>query len=100
MKLLVANGADVNGSPYRGTALLWAIYSDCVPAAEWLLDHGADPDLRHDFGGKGHGVQAVALHLLNEHLTHCVADALTGGGTDAEAKVAEASAAIARLVRS
>ena len=45
-------------------------------------------------------LQAVALQLLDEHLTHCVADALASGGTDAEAKVAEASAAIARLVRS
>ena len=45
-------------------------------------------------------LQAVALQLLDEHLTHCVADALAGGGTDAEAKVAEASAAIARLVKS
>jgi hypothetical protein len=33
-------------------------------------------------------------------LSHCVADALAEGGTDAQAKVAEASAAVARLVRS
>jgi DNA-binding FrmR family transcriptional regulator len=45
-------------------------------------------------------LQAVALNLLDEHLGHCVADALASGGSDAEAKVAEASAAIARLVRS
>ena len=45
-------------------------------------------------------LQAVALQLLDEHLTHCVADALAGGGTDADAKIAEASAAIARLVKS
>ena len=67
MDLLVASGADANRSPYRGTPLLWAIYSDCVPAAEWLLDHGADPDLRHDFGGDGHGVQAVAMHLAAQY---------------------------------
>jgi DNA-binding FrmR family transcriptional regulator len=45
-------------------------------------------------------LQAVALSLLGEHLSHCVADALAAGGTEADAKVAEASAAIARLVRS
>jgi CsoR family transcriptional regulator, copper-sensing transcriptional repressor len=45
-------------------------------------------------------LQAVALNLLDDHLAHCVADAVTAGGAEAEAKVAEASAAIARLVRS
>ncbi|MGI8662842.1 MAG: metal-sensitive transcriptional regulator [Acidimicrobiales bacterium] len=45
-------------------------------------------------------LQAVAIELLDDHLSHCVADALTAGGETAEAKVAEASAAIARLVRS
>ncbi len=45
-------------------------------------------------------LQAVAIELLDEHLTHCVTDAVTTGGKAAEQKVAEASAAIARLVRS
>ena len=45
-------------------------------------------------------LQAVAVELVGEHLSHCVADAMAAGGSDAEAKVAEASAAIARLVRS
>ena len=45
-------------------------------------------------------LQAVALELLEGHLGHCVADALAEGGADAQAKVAEASAAVARLVRS
>ena len=45
-------------------------------------------------------LQAVALSLLDDHLSHCVAEALTEGGEVAEAKVAEASAAVARLVRS
>jgi CsoR family transcriptional regulator, copper-sensing transcriptional repressor len=44
-------------------------------------------------------LQAVALELLDDHLSHCVAEALTKGGSDAEDKVAEATAAIARLVR-
>jgi CsoR family transcriptional regulator, copper-sensing transcriptional repressor len=45
-------------------------------------------------------LQAVALELLDEHLSHCVADALAEGGATAQEKVAEASAAVARLVRS
>jgi DNA-binding FrmR family transcriptional regulator len=45
-------------------------------------------------------LQAVALELLDEHLSHCVADAMSKGGKAANEKVAEASAAIARLVRS
>jgi DNA-binding FrmR family transcriptional regulator len=45
-------------------------------------------------------LQAVALELLDEHLAHCVADALAEGGAAAHEKVAEASAAIARLVKS
>jgi DNA-binding FrmR family transcriptional regulator len=45
-------------------------------------------------------LEAVALQLLDAHLRHCVTEAITGGGPDAAAKVAEASAAISRLVRS
>lgn len=45
-------------------------------------------------------LQAVALELLGDHLSHCVADALRAGGEGADAKVAEATAAVARLVRS
>jgi len=45
-------------------------------------------------------LQAVALELLDDHLGHCVAGALADGGEAAEEKLAEASAAIARLVKS
>ena len=45
-------------------------------------------------------LQSVALGLLDDHLKHCVAEALTEGGDAADEKVAEATAAIARLVRS
>lgn len=45
-------------------------------------------------------LQSVALQLLGDHLDHCVHDALTAGSPDADAKVAEARAAIERLVRS
>ena len=45
-------------------------------------------------------LQSVALGLLEDHLGHCVAEAMTTGGPEAEEKIKEASAAIARLVRS
>jgi DNA-binding FrmR family transcriptional regulator len=45
-------------------------------------------------------LQSVALLLLDEHLAHCVSDSVRVGGDEAAAKLAEASAAIARLVRS
>ena len=45
-------------------------------------------------------LDSVALGLLEEHLAHCVSEAMVEGGEVADAKVREASAAIARLVRS
>ncbi|WP_206793229.1 metal-sensitive transcriptional regulator [Amycolatopsis sp. MtRt-6] len=45
-------------------------------------------------------LEAVALGLLEDHLRHCVAQAAAEGGEIADTKVAEASAAIARLVKS
>ena len=45
-------------------------------------------------------LQAVALSLLDEHMAHCVANAVAAGGEEADAKLKEASDAIARLVRS
>lgn len=45
-------------------------------------------------------MRSVALNLLDEHLNHCVTRAVAEGGGEADEKLAEASAAIARLVRS
>ena len=45
-------------------------------------------------------LESFALSLLDEHLTHCVAEAVAEGGERGDDKVREASAAIARLVRS
>ncbi|SES21766.1 DNA-binding transcriptional regulator, FrmR family [Streptomyces sp. yr375] len=44
-------------------------------------------------------LQSFALQLLEEHLRHCVADAALKGGTEIDAKVEEATKAIARLLR-
>jgi DNA-binding FrmR family transcriptional regulator len=45
-------------------------------------------------------LEAFALSMLDEHLRHCVTHAVQEGGSEADDKIAEASAAIARLVRS
>ena len=45
-------------------------------------------------------LQAVALELLEDHLGHCVSNAIAAGGPDADAKIREATDAVARLVRS
>ncbi|MEU3843900.1 metal-sensitive transcriptional regulator [Streptomyces sp. NPDC028635] len=44
-------------------------------------------------------LQSFALQLLEEHLRHCVADAAVKGGDEIEAKVKEATQAIARMLR-
>jgi len=45
-------------------------------------------------------LQAVSLALLDEHLKHCVSQAISEGGEAADLKIREASQAIARLVKS
>ncbi|MEO7125739.1 MAG: metal-sensitive transcriptional regulator [Nakamurella sp.] len=45
-------------------------------------------------------LRSFSLELLDEHLGHCVLHAVEHGGEEAELKIKEASAAIARLVRS
>ncbi|MDT0270380.1 metal-sensitive transcriptional regulator [Streptomyces sp. DSM 44915] len=44
-------------------------------------------------------LQSFALQLLEEHLRHCVAHAAREGGPEIDAKVEEATAAIARMLR-
>jgi DNA-binding FrmR family transcriptional regulator len=45
-------------------------------------------------------LQSVALGLLEDHLGHCVTQAVAEGGEVADQKVREAYEAVARLVRS
>jgi len=45
-------------------------------------------------------LQAVAIGLLEDHLGHCIAEAIAAGDDSASAKISEASDAVARLVRS
>jgi DNA-binding FrmR family transcriptional regulator len=45
-------------------------------------------------------LQAVALQLLEDHLAHCLTEAIGEGGSGLQDKVREAADAVARLVRS
>jgi DNA-binding FrmR family transcriptional regulator len=45
-------------------------------------------------------LQSVAVGLLDDHLRHCVADAVAAGGPEANQKLTEATAAVARLLKS
>jgi CsoR family transcriptional regulator, copper-sensing transcriptional repressor len=44
-------------------------------------------------------LKQVAVKLLDDHITHCVAETVAAGG-DSRTKVAEATAAIDRLLKS
>jgi len=57
-------------------------------------------DILEQISAATRALQSVALQLLDGHMAHCVADAVKSGGEEAVAKLDEASAAIARLVRS
>jgi DNA-binding FrmR family transcriptional regulator len=45
-------------------------------------------------------LQSVAVGMLDDHLRHCVADAVSAGGPDGDRKLAEATEAIQRLIKS
>lgn len=57
-------------------------------------------DILDQISATTRALQAVALELLDDHLSHCVMNAMTTGGSEAQDKIDEASAAIARMVRS
>lgn len=57
-------------------------------------------DLLTQISAATKALQSVAIQLMDDHLGHCVREAVASGRPEADEKVAEASAAIARLVRS
>ncbi len=57
-------------------------------------------DILEQVSAATRALQSVALELLDDHMAHCVANAVKVGGDEATAKLGAASAAIARLVRS
>ena len=57
-------------------------------------------DILTQISASNSALKSVALLLLDDHLNHCVRQASVQGGEVADEKLAEAFAAIARLVRS
>jgi DNA-binding FrmR family transcriptional regulator len=57
-------------------------------------------DVLDQISASTRALQSVAIKLLDGHIGHCVAHAIEQGGDAKEQKIAEATAAIARLVRS
>ncbi len=57
-------------------------------------------DVLTQFSATTKALQAVALALLEDHLGHCVTQAIADGGPEAGDKIHEASVAIGRLVKS
>jgi ankyrin repeat protein len=82
MPLLVECGAQPNADPYRGTPLIWAAATGRVNAARWLLDNGAEIDLRATFGGPSHGSGVTALHLAAQANRVAMVELLLACGAD------------------
>ena len=57
-------------------------------------------DILTQISAASSALRSVALNLLDDHLDNCVSQAIAKGGNEADVKLAEASSAIARLVRS
>ncbi|CAM05778.1 DNA-binding FrmR family transcriptional regulator [Saccharopolyspora erythraea NRRL 2338] len=57
-------------------------------------------DILTQVGAASKALQAVSLGLIEQHLKHCVAEAVAEGGAVADEKLREANEAIVRLVRS
>ena len=66
----------------------------------WEEDTYCIDDVLTQVGSATKALQLVALELLGDHLSHCVHDAVTEGGAEADIKIHEAQAAIERLARS
>ena len=46
------------------------------------------------------GLQSVAVGMFDDHLRHCVAEAVSKGGAESDRKLTEATAAVERLLKS
>ncbi|GAA0344580.1 MAG: metal-sensitive transcriptional regulator [Micropruina glycogenica] len=68
--------------------------------AKMVVDDRYCIDILTQISAATRALETVALGLLDDHMRHCVAQAVQQGGDEAETKLTEAREAIARLVRS
>ena len=81
----------------------WAIRTSTSPASSVLRGRPEDKyciDILTQISAMKSALENLALGLMDDHLKHCVLDAARAGGDEGAAKIAEASAAIQRLVKS
>jgi len=57
-------------------------------------------DVLTQISAASRALESVAVEMFDDHLRHCVADAVASGGKEADAKLSEATAAVARLLKS
>ena len=57
-------------------------------------------DVLTQVGAVTKALQSLSLQLLDQHMQHCVTDAVRSGGPEGTAKVTEATRAVERLLRS
>jgi DNA-binding FrmR family transcriptional regulator len=94
-----SHGAGVAASKDRTLARLKRIEGQARGLQRMVESEQYCIDILTQVSAMTSALEAVALTLLDDHLKHCVREAVANGA-DADAKIAEASAAIARLVRS
>jgi len=64
IKRLMANGVGPNESNYdKRTALMIASCEGHIPVVTYLLEHGADIDVKDRFGGTAREYICVCLHV-------------------------------------
>ena len=93
--------------PTRGSGLrvlAWVVVPCYVAQLAWLTVTAFDPSLAEAApawaGALAEPGSLLAMGLLDDHLRHCVRDAISQGPDAMDDKLDEASQAIARLVKS
>jgi uncharacterized protein len=90
---LISSGTDVNQlSVDRTTALHWAVYKKDLELVEMLLDEGADPNLRNDYG-------ATPMTVASEHGDYPIMKALVDAGGDIESPNSEGQTLLMTVAR-
>ncbi|RSX50594.1 transcriptional regulator [Bifidobacterium goeldii] len=89
-----------DGDKAKVVARLRRVEGQVQAIAQMVDDDRYCIDVLTQISAANSALKSVAMLLLDDHLNHCVRKAAAEGGTVADEKLAEVSAAIARLVKS